>query len=159
MLNLEDIEILPESMPPPATESAPVWTIVAAVAIVLLIAALVVRALMTNSKKAANQADALDSARNAFLQISQSLDQPTVAESLPTVIHSWAEHHLEQKSTLPENLVAEMTRTRDLLAPFRYQPALRWRQEIDPDAVLGTLASALNVELTPNQKGGKKRDA
>ena len=159
MLELEDIEILPESMPPPATESAPVWTIVAAVVIVLLIAALVARALTANAKKGPDHANALDRARNEFLQISQSLDQPTVAESLPTVIHAWAEKQLDQKNALPENLVTEMTRTRDLLSPFRYQPAARWHQEIDSNAILGSLASALKVEFTPDQKGGRTSDA
>ncbi len=159
MLDLEDIEILPESMPPAVTESAPTWMIVVAVAIVLAIAALIVRALVTSSKEGTGKTNPLDVARDEFLRISNSLSKPGIEESFPTLIHAWANDQLAHRAELPSKVVDEMTSARDLVAPHCYQPASRWHNEIDPDSILSSLASSLEIDVLNSQKGGQTSDA
>lgn len=159
MLDLEDIEILPESMPPPATDSTPVWMVVVALAIILVIAAFIVRALVSNPKKSPASTNPLDRARNELLRISQSLTNPGVAESFPTIIHAWANDQLEHRSALPEKTVADITSARDLVAPHCYLPATRWRNDIQPESILASLASSLEIDITNDRKGGLTNDA
>lgn len=159
MLELEDIEILPESLPPPATDSAPMWMVVVAVAIILVIAALIIRALVSNAKKSSNNASPLDHARAEFLRVTKSLTNPSIAESFPTIIHAWANDQLAQSTALPDKVVAEITNARDRLAPYCYQPATRWHNEIHPNPILASLASSLDIDLPDNQKGGQASDA
>jgi len=159
MLELEDIEILPESLPPPATDSAPTWMVVVAVAIIIVIAALIIRALASNAKKSPNNTSPLVHARAEFSRITESLTNPNIAESFPTIIHSWANEQLAQRASLPDIVVAEITTTRDLVAPHCYQPSTRWRNEIDPNSIITSLASALDVDMTDQQKGGQPNNA